>query len=241
MNQTLLQIAQRNIRQYVAKASFSSQVDRIAANNCLDVMDEALTALGELDRAEAEPVAYQYAHPYFGGGKIWRKEQRWNGHTSDEARALYTTPLPAKPAPLGPALGMETQRHRDNEIDALEQKLARADARITELERECSQWRDELRIYRETESKRIAELERSVTVRDTEIARLETDSELARRDAERYRWLRDSDNEGPISAGNATAFGEYGFERVEWFYDDELDAAVDEARAGNGPGRTGQR
>ena len=80
---------------------------------------------------------------------------------------------------------------------------------------------------------RIAELERSVTVRDTEIARLETDLELARRDAERYRWIRDSDNEGPISAGNATAFGEYGFERVEWFYDDELDAAVDEARAGN--------
>lgn len=68
---------------------------------------------------------------------------------------------------------------------------ARADARITELERECSQWRDELRIYRETENKRIAELERSVTVRDTEIARLETDLELARRDAERYRWLRD--------------------------------------------------
>ena len=111
---------------------------------------------------------------------------------------------------------------------------ARADARITEIERECSQWRDELRIYRETENKRIAELEQALTVRDTEIARLETDSELARRDAERYRWLRDSDNEGPISAGNATAFGEYGFERVEWFYGDELDAAVDEARAGNG-------
>ena len=107
----------------------------------------------------------------------------------------------------------------DMKILALEQKLARADARIAELELECSQWRDELRIYRETENKRIAELE--------------TDLELARRDAERYRWLRDSDNEGPISAGNATAFGEYGFERVEWFYDDELDAAVDEARAGN--------
>jgi len=83
---------------------------------------------------------------------------------------------------------------------------------------------------------RIAELEQAVTVRDTEIARLETDLELARRDAERYRWIRDSDNEGPISAGNATAFGEYGFERVEWFYDDELDAAVDEARAAMGVG-----
>lgn len=67
---------------------------------------------------------------------------------------------------------------------------ARADARIAELERECLQWRDELRIYRETENKRIAELERSVTVRDTEIARLETDLELARRDAERLDWFR---------------------------------------------------
>jgi hypothetical protein len=83
---------------------------------------------------------------------------------------------------------------------------------------------------------RIAELQTAITVRDTEIARLETDLELARRDAERYRWIRDSDNEGPISAGNATAFGEYGFERVEWFYDDELDAAVDEARAAMGVG-----
>jgi len=83
---------------------------------------------------------------------------------------------------------------------------------------------------------RIAELETAIIVRDTEIARLETDLELARRDAERYRWLRDSDNEGPISAGNATAFGEYGFERVEWFYGDELDAAVDEARAAMGVG-----
>jgi len=47
----------------------------------------------------------------------------------------------------------------DMKILALEQKLARADARIAELELECSQWRDELRIYRETENKRIAELE----------------------------------------------------------------------------------
>ena len=44
-------------------------------------------------------------------------------------------------------------------IESLEQKLARADARIAELERECAQWRDELRIYRETEDARIAELE----------------------------------------------------------------------------------
>ena len=68
--------------------------------------------------------------------------------------------------------------------------LERADARIAELDRECAQWREELRIYRETENSRIAELERSVTVRDTEIARLETDLELARRDAERLDWFR---------------------------------------------------
>ena len=67
---------------------------------------EEQTELAELEKSAGEPVAYQYAHPYFGGGKIWREEQRWNGHTSDEARALYTTPLPAKPAPLGPALGL---------------------------------------------------------------------------------------------------------------------------------------
>ena len=50
-----------------------------------------------LERAASEPVAYQYAHPYFGGAKIWREEQRWNGHTSDESRALY----PAPPIPKG--------------------------------------------------------------------------------------------------------------------------------------------
>ena len=70
----------------------------------------------------------------------------------------------------------------------VEKIAARADARIAELERECSQWRDELRIYRETESKRIAELEQSVTVRDTEIARFETDLELARRDIVRLKF-----------------------------------------------------
>lgn len=71
-----------------------SRIDEIKidlANNA-----DALTALAELERAASEPVAYQYAHPYFGGGKIWRQEQRWNGHTSDEARALYAAP----PAPV---------------------------------------------------------------------------------------------------------------------------------------------
>jgi len=60
--------------------------------------EEALAALAELERAAAEPVTYQYSHPS-GAGKIWRNEQHWNGHTSADARALYTTPPPAKPAP----------------------------------------------------------------------------------------------------------------------------------------------
>jgi len=52
----------------------------------------------------------------------------------------------------------------------------RADARIAELERECEQWRDELRIYRETESAQIAEIEA---------------------DAARYRWIRAGHTNGP--------------------------------------------
>ena len=111
--------------------------------------------------------------------------------------------------------------------------LDRADTRIAELERECSQWRDELRIYRETENSRIAELEQSVTVRDTEIARLETDLELARRDAERWRKLR---------AMNWTQKDALAVVHVRdlrlgtlTFTHDRLDLAVD-ARAGNGGG-----
>jgi len=80
-------------------------------------------------------------------------------------------------------------------IESMEQKLARADARIAEMERDNeridAQWRDELRIYRETENKRIAELEQSVTVLDTEVARLETDLELARREVSRLREALD--------------------------------------------------
>ena len=147
---------------------------------------EALAALAELERAAAQPVAYQYAHPYFGGGKIWREEQRWNGHTSDEARALYAA-LPAPVAEIrepvevddeiarklwrewfdaGCMTGLDTARFW---LRVWQRELgptlgmvppdARADARIAELERECSQWRDELRIYRESEDARIAELE----------------------------------------------------------------------------------
>ena len=76
---------------------------------------------------------------------------------------------------------------------------------------------------------RIAELEQSVTVRDTEIARLETDLEVARRDAARYRWLRDE-------SGNDhhTPWCAVGYSDPTWLTGEHLDAAIDEARAGNG-------
>jgi len=101
-----------------------------------------------------------------------------------------------------------------------------ADARIADIERECSQWRDELRIYRETENKRIAELERSVTVRDAEIARLETDLELARRDAERLDWFR------TLTPHKLARI------RAAFMPDSAGDvrATIDAARAGNGGG-----
>jgi len=95
---------------------------------------------------------------------------------------------------------------------ALEQKLARADARIAELERECTQWRDELRIYRETESKRIAELE-------AEVARL-------RVDAERYRWLRKGHVRGPYIVDYHGCAIRH----------EDADGDIDAARAGNGGG-----
>jgi hypothetical protein len=85
---------------------------------------------------------------------------------------------------------------------------ARADARIAELERECDQWREELRIYRETENKRIAELEQDVT----ELQRIKQAAELVLR----WDW---SDNDDDC-------------------LDDmrELSKAIDKARAGNGGG-----
>ncbi len=109
---------------------------------------------------------------------------------------------------------------------------ARADARIAELERECSQWRLELRIYRETENSRIAELEQSVTVRDAEIARLETDLELARRDGNRWRKLR------AMNWTQKDAFAVVDVSSLKLgtltYTHDRLDAAIDKARAGNG-------
>ena len=90
----------------------------------------------------------------------------------------------------------------------LSSELGKRDARIAELERECSQWRLELRIYRETESKRIAELEQDVT----ELQRIKQAAELVLR----WDW---SDNDDDC-------------------LDDmrELSKAIDKARAGNGVG-----
>ena len=110
---------------------------------------------------------------------------------------------------------------------------ARADARIAELERECQQWRDELRIYRETENKRIAELEQSVTVRDTEIARLEMDLELARIGARRYETARRMDPRMWADACKLNLFTGKHFDEII----DELRPFMfpqDAARAGNG-------
>jgi len=42
MSEYMLEVARRNLRQYLSKASFSSEVDRKAAINCLDVIEEAL-------------------------------------------------------------------------------------------------------------------------------------------------------------------------------------------------------
>lgn len=110
---------------------------------------------------------------------------------------------------------------------------ARADARIAELERECTQWREELRIYRETENKRIAELEQSVTVRDTEIARLETDLELALVGARRYEVARRMNVRQLIDARTMHMHGKP-FDEIM----DELRPYMfpQEARAGNGGG-----
>ena len=69
----------------------------------------------------------------------------------------------------------------------------------------------------------LAELERSVTERDTEIARLETDLELARIGAERYRWLRDQ-------GGRDVDTPWVVFRGGTWFLRAELDAAIDAAR-----------
>lgn len=59
-------------------------------------------------------------------------------------------------------------RNAINRVSRLESQLARADARIAELERNIerldAQWREELRIYREADGARIAELESALLV-----------------------------------------------------------------------------
>ncbi|PKH70798.1 hypothetical protein CXF96_13585 [Stenotrophomonas sp. Betaine-02u-21] len=40
----LLAVARRNIRQFLAKASFASEMDRFSAGQCLDVMEAAIDA-----------------------------------------------------------------------------------------------------------------------------------------------------------------------------------------------------
>ncbi len=54
-------------------------------------------------------------------------------------------------------------------------------------------------------------------------------------DAERYRWLRDAENGSGPSAGMLEDWKDGGWERVHWYYEDELDAAIDAAiEAGKG-------
>ena len=112
---------------------------------------------------------------------------------------------------------------------------ASADARIAELERECAQWRDELRIYRETENKRIAELEQAVTVRDTEIARLRdaldqsaleyADLAVSAKSLEEHLGaLVEVSDDSTIARARAVMNG------------DDIGEDEDEARAGNGGG-----
>lgn len=68
-----------------------------------------------------------------------------------------------------------------------------------------------------------------VAWRDAPVAAASAQQEQDRRDAVRYRWLRDAENGGDFSAGNATDFIDGGWERVDWKYGEELDAAIDAA------------
>lgn len=107
---------------------------------------------------------------------------------------------------------------------------ARADARIAELERECSQWRDELRIYRETENKRIAELEAEVArLRDAlDQSALEyADLAVSAKSLEEHlHVLVEVSEDSTIARARAVLNGD----------DIGEDEDEDEARAGNGGG-----
>ena len=96
------------------------------------------------------------------------------------------------------------------------------DARIAELEREIerldAQWRDELRIYRETDDARIAELEAEVSG--------------LRVDAERWRKLRgmhwSNEDDFTVTRGRSVKLGFLAYSG------EQLDAAIDAARANGG-------
>ncbi len=62
-----------------------------------------------------------------------------------------------------------------------------------------------------------------------QVESLTADRDALKADAERYRHLRDAENEGDYSIGEATDFCDGGWERVTWRYGDELDAAIDAA------------
>ena len=50
-----------------------------------------------------------------------------------------------------------------------------------------------------------------------------------RKDAERYRWMRDCENGSGPSGGSPYDDADGGWERVDWLYDDKLDEAIDAA------------
>lgn len=115
-------------------------------------------------------------------------------------------------------------RNAINRVSRLESQLSHADARIAELEREIerldAQWREELRIYRETDGV----------------------------DAERYRYLRGQAPPVPGECKRHIAVHVYDWARSfnqsdrfnMWSYvelsGDRLDAEIDAARANGGGG-----
>jgi predicted transglutaminase-like cysteine proteinase len=62
-----------------------------------------------------------------------------------------------------------------------------------------------------------------------EVRSLTVERDALKVDAERYQWLREIENEGDHSIGEATDFCDGGWERVTWRYGAELDASIDAA------------
>lgn len=139
----------------------------------------------------------------------------------------------------GPENAEDSARRACGVIQRMADQIVSADARIAEMERDNeridSQWRDELRIYRETENSRIAELEQAVTVRDTEIARLRdaldqsaleyADLAVSAKSLEEHLGaLVEVSDDSTIARARAVMNG------------DDIGEDEDEARAGNGGG-----